>query len=366
MSAIAIRHSYANASRMSSVLLGVAGAAGLALYVDSKSKSNYNKGYSSNNNNSNNGGNNNNNKGFLKAFGFGATAAAVNSASAPEGKTFEDFQKIYNDIAEKVREEDDADQGAGRYGLLVRLSWHASGTFDKKKNTGGSYGGTMLYAPESTDGANAGLEVGRDFLAEFQEKYPWISRGDLWTLGGVVAVQEAGGPRIPWRPGRVNCSDRSKVPQNGLLPDASQGASHIRDVFHRYGFDDQETVALIGAHCLGRCHTWRSGFDGPWGPSPNMFTNDFFVRLLQEWRVRKWDGPKQYEDVETKSFMMLPTDIALKEDSKFYKTVKKYAEDQDAFFADFSKAFVKLLENGTSYPKGTKYFEFKTLDEQED
>jgi hypothetical protein len=30
------------------------------------------------------------------------------------------------------------------------------------------------------------------------------------------------------------------------------------------GFDDREMVALIGAHALGRCHTDRSGFDGPW------------------------------------------------------------------------------------------------------
>lgn len=364
MSAIALRQSYASASR-ASVLLGLAGAAGLALYVNNENQSKYNGYKYSSNSNSNNQNNQNSNR-ILKAFGFGATAASVRNALAPEGKGFDDFQKIYNDIAEKVRDEDDADQGAGRYGLLVRLSWHASGTFDKKTGTGGSYGGTMIYSPESSDGANAGLEVGRDFLAEFQEKYPWISRGDLWTLGGVVAVQEAGGPKIPWRPGRVNCTDRSKVPQNGRLPDASQGASHIRDVFGKYGFNDEETVALIGAHCLGRCHTWRSGFDGPWGPSPNMFTNDFFVRLLDEWRVRKWDGPKQYEDVETKSFMMLPTDIALKEDSKFLKTVKKYAESQDAFFADFSKAYVKLLENGVTFAKDSKHFEFKTLDEQED
>lgn len=366
MSAIALRQSSASAFRASSMLVGLAGAAGLALYVTSNEKQSSSRNsysYSSYTNGSNNNGGNRN---FLKAFAFGASATSVRHASAPEGKSYEDFQKVYNDIAEKVRDEDDADQGAGRYGMLVRLSWHTSGTYDKKSGTGGSYGGTMIYLPESTDDANAGLEVGRDFLAEFQEKYPWISRGDLWTLGGVVAVQEAGGPRVPWRAGRVNATDRSQVPPNGRLPDGAQGATHIRDVFGKYGFSDEETVALIGAHCLGRCHTWRSGFDGPWGPSPNMFTNDYFVRLLQKWRVRDWDGPKQYEDLETKSFMMLPSDIALKEDSKFLKTVKKYAESQDAFFADFSKAYVKLLENGVTFAKGTLYHEFKTLDEQEE
>ena len=30
------------------------------------------------------------------------------------------------------------------------------------------------------------------------------------------------------------------------------------------GFTDQEIVALSGAHALGRCHSTRSGFEGPW------------------------------------------------------------------------------------------------------
>ena len=32
----------------------------------------------------------------------------------------------------------------------------------------------------------------------------------------------------------------------------------------RMGFNDQEIVALSGAHTLGRCHADRSGFVGPW------------------------------------------------------------------------------------------------------
>jgi cytochrome c peroxidase len=75
-----------------------------------------------------------------------------------------------------------------------------------------------------------------------------------------------GGPVIPWKPGR---SDKSAaqvkptdVPPNGRLPDASQGAQHIRDVFYRMGLNDQEIVALSGAHALGRCHGDRSGFVG--------------------------------------------------------------------------------------------------------
>lgn len=287
-------------------------------------------------------------------------------AKTVDDKSYKDYQTVYNAIAEKIRDQDDADDGAGRYGLLTRLAWHSSGTFDKEKQTGGSYGGTMIYAPEATDPENAGLEVARDFYAQFKDEFPWMSRGDMWTLGGVAAVQECGGPKIKWRPGRVDVLDKSKVPENGNLPDASKDGPYVRGLFQRMGFDDRETVALIGAHCLGKCHVERSGYDGPWGPSFNMFTNDFYVRLLQDWHIKDWDGKKQYEDNESSSFMMLPTDMALKEESYFVKYVKMYAEDQDLFFNDFSKAFSKLLENGIEFPKETKPIIFKTLDEQED
>ena len=49
-----------------------------------------------------------------------------------------------------------------------------------------------------------------------------------------------------------------------------------------FSFNDQEIVALAGAHALGRCHTNRSGFDGPWTFSPTMFTNAFYTLLMDE------------------------------------------------------------------------------------
>ena len=73
------------------------------------------------------------------------------------------------------------------------------------------------------------------------------------------------------------------------------------------GFNDQEIVALSGAHALGRCHRDRSGFDGPWTFSPISVTNEYFKLLFDEsWVWKKWDGPKQLEDKKTKSLMMLP------------------------------------------------------------
>jgi Peroxidase len=48
--------------------------------------------------------------------------------------------------------------------VLVRLAWHASGTYDKETGTGGSGGATMRFSPEAEHGANAGLKHARDFL----------------------------------------------------------------------------------------------------------------------------------------------------------------------------------------------------------
>lgn len=256
-----------------------------------------------------------------------------------------DYQTIYNKIAELLDEAGEYDDGS--YGpILVRLAWHASGTYDKETGSGGSNYATMRFAPESLHGANAGLAVARSVLEPIKKEHPWISYGDLWTLAGVAAIQEASGPKIPWRAGRIDGYEKDVTP-DGRLPDATQGADHLRNIFYRMGFNDQEIVALSGAHALGRCHVDRSGFEGPWTFSPTTFSNEFYNLLWNEkWQWRKWSGPKQLEDKKTKSLMMLPTDYVLVTDKSFKKYAKAYADDEALFFKDFSAVFSRLLELG--------------------
>ena len=111
------------------------------------------------------------------------------------------------------------------------VAWHASGTYCFKTKTGGSNGATMRFPPESTDGANAGLEHARydymthdrEFLEPIKKAYPSMSYADIWTLAGVVAIESMGGPQIPWSPGRVDKRKEtlvsSDIPPNGRLPD---------------------------------------------------------------------------------------------------------------------------------------------------
>jgi catalase (peroxidase I) len=147
----------------------------------------------------------------------------------------ENVIKVRQDIAAILKNKDWDDGSIGP--VLVRLAWHASGTFDKHTKTGGSNGATMRYKPESTDGANAGLEHARSFLEPIKKKHSWISYADLWTLAGVVAIEKMNGPIVPWKPGRsdippkvAETQTKQVIPPNGRLPDASLGAQHIRDV----------------------------------------------------------------------------------------------------------------------------------------
>ncbi|KAH0315344.1 hypothetical protein KCU84_g13235, partial [Aureobasidium melanogenum] len=92
------------------------------------------------------------------------------------------------------------------------------------------------------------------------------------------------------------------------------------------------------------------GFSGPWTFSPTTLTNDYYKLLMEEkWAYKKWDGPKQFEDVSTKSLMMLPTDMALIKDKSFKTYVEKYAKDNDAFFQDFSNVVMRLFELGVPF-----------------
>lgn len=231
--------------------------------------------------------------------------------------------------------------------IAARCAWHAAGTFDQRDGSGGSDGSHMRFEPEVSDPANAGLTIVHDMLHVVKKAHPEISIADIWTFAGAYSIELMGGPKIPHRFGRSDDASGARCPAHGRLPDATQGAEHLRAVFGRMGFDDRDIVALSGAHTVGRCHRVRSGFDGPWTHNPLRFDNAYFRNLVNlEWVPRQWDGPLQYQDTATGRLMMLPTDMVLVTDDKFRVYTELYARDQDTFFKDFASAFGRLLALG--------------------
>ncbi|KAL4144638.1 hypothetical protein PRNP1_013764 [Phytophthora ramorum] len=250
-------------------------------------------------------------------------------------------------IKEEIVEIFDEDNYMGP--TMVRLAWHSSGSYSKERGgSGGSTGGTIRLA-----------------LEKVKKNHPEISYADLYILAGVTMIEEMGGPEIPFRLGRPDAKSGKEPTQtpDDRLPNADMGTKdkttqHVRDVFYRMGFDDRDIVALVGAHAIGRCYPTRSGYSGPWTNAEWTFSNEFFRELLEnKWTVKKWNGPMQYED-PTGKLMMLPADLVLIQDPQFKKYVELYAKDEDLWFKDFSKAFVKLTENGVKFQETSGWRKF--------
>lgn len=135
---------------------------------------------------------------------------------------------------------------------FVRLSFHDC------VGVGGCNGCVDLNNPD-----NGGLDVPIDALeAIFNDNNaPSLSRADLWALAGLVAArrgaQLARGtvPEFRFRFGREDCATSPQGASNDVLPSASSlGTTEVFDFFdEKFGFNEDETVALMGAHTLGRC-----------------------------------------------------------------------------------------------------------------
>jgi len=68
--------------------------------------------------------------------------------------------------------------------------------------------------------------------------------------------------------------------------------------------------------------------------------------MLFRWAPRQWSGPRQYANAGDGRLMMLPTDLALKQDPLFAPIAQEYASSEAAFFRDFRIAYGKLMALG--------------------
>jgi catalase-peroxidase len=193
----------------------------------------------------------------------------------------------------------------GHYGgLMVRLAWHAAGTYRITDGRGGAGTGQQRFAPLNSWPDNANLDKARRLLWPIKQKYgKKISWADLLVLSGNVALESmgfktfgfAGGRADVWEPeelywgpegtwlgderysGERQLAEPLGAVQMGLIyvnpegpngkPDPVAAAKDIRETFFRMAMNDEETVALIaGGHTFGKTH--GAGDPSLVGPAP--------------------------------------------------------------------------------------------------
>ncbi len=182
----------------------------------------------------------------------------------------------------------------GHYGpFMIRMTWHAAGTYRTGDGRGGAGTGAQRFAPLNSWPDNGNLDKARRLLWPIKQKYGnSLSWADLFVLGGNAALESmgfktfgfGGGRADIWEPeediywgaedvwlgdkrytGERFLENPLAAVQMGLIyvnpqgpngqPDPQAAAHDIRETFARMAMNDEETVALIaGGHTFGKCH----------------------------------------------------------------------------------------------------------------
>ncbi len=196
----------------------------------------------------------------------------------------------------------------GHYGgLMIRMAWHAAGSYRIADGRGGAGTGNQRFAPLNSWPDNVNLDKARRLLWPIKKKYGnKISWADLMILAGNMAYESMGlkmfgfgfGREDIWHPekdiywgserewlGKSRYEDKTSeslenplaAVQMGLIyvnpegvdgkPDPLKTAHDVRVTFARMAMNDEETVALTaGGHTVGKCH--GNGDASVLGPNP--------------------------------------------------------------------------------------------------
>ncbi len=199
----------------------------------------------------------------------------------------------------------------GHYGgLMIRMSWHAAGTYRIADGRGGAGTGNLRFAPLNSWPDNANLDKARRILWPIKKKYGnQLSWADLIAYAGTMAYESMGlktfgfgfGREDIWHPekdiywgsekewlaptnnpnsrysGERDLENPLAAVMMGLIyvnpegvdgqPDPLKTAHDVRVTFARMAMNDEETVALTaGGHTVGKAH--GNGDAANLGPEP--------------------------------------------------------------------------------------------------
>jgi len=223
-----------------------------------------------------------------------------------------DFDALKRDVVALMTDSKDwwpADWG--HYGgLMIRMTWHAAGTYRVADGRGGAGTGNHRFAPLNSWPDNANLDKARRLLWPIKKKYGnKLSWADLMALAGTIAYESMGlktfgfafGREDIWHPEKdiywgaetewlapsenryadlanpATLENPLAAVHMGLIyvnpegvngqPDPLKTALHVRETFARMAMNDEETVALTaGGHTVGKAH--GNGRAENLGPSP--------------------------------------------------------------------------------------------------
>ena len=199
----------------------------------------------------------------------------------------------------------------GHYGgLMIRMAWHAAGTYRVADGRGGAGTGNLRFAPLNSWPDNGNLDKARRLLWPIKKKYGnKISWADLFILAGNIAYESMGLKTFGFSYGRPDIwhpeidiywgpEDEIMAPSEnryedledpstletplgathmGLIyvnpegvngkPDPMKTALQVRETFARMAMNDEETAALTaGGHTVGKAH--GNGDAGKLGKEP--------------------------------------------------------------------------------------------------
>ena len=222
------------------------------------------------------------------------------------------FEALKKDLHALLRENQEwwpADWG--HYGgLMIRMTWHAAGTYRIADGRGGAGTGNQRFAPINSWPDNANLDKARRLLWPIKKKYGnRLSWADLIAYAGTIAYESMGlktfgfgfGREDIWHPekdtywgsekewlapsgsegsrysGERDLENPLAAVMMGLIyvnpegvdgkPDPLKTAHDVRVTFERMAMNDEETVALTaGGHTVGKCH--GNGDAALLGPEP--------------------------------------------------------------------------------------------------
>ncbi|MDO3694223.1 catalase/peroxidase HPI [Wenyingzhuangia sp. chi5] len=223
-----------------------------------------------------------------------------------------DVKALKKDVTDLMTDSQDwwpADWGTYA-GLMVRMAWHAAGSYRALDGRGGAATGNQRFAPLNSWPDNASLDKARRLLWPIKKKYGnKISWADLIILAGTIAYETVGlktfgfafgrndiwhpekdiywGSEKEWLAPSENRYENLEKPSTlekplaavhmGLIyvnpegvngnPDPAKTALHIRETFARMAMNDEETAALTaGGHTIGKAH--GNGDASILGPEP--------------------------------------------------------------------------------------------------